>query len=157
MRGGVVSARATAASGDAATRAERGVASDVGVSFTGTLRMCQKAAVMMMTDNVAAIPIRRRSPVVGGNSVFDMAEAVHRMTGLSADVFGLVDRGFVREGAFADLVLFDEAAIIDRATFDDPLRMPTGINEVVVNGSVVARDGTHTGSLPGRALRRPST
>ncbi len=90
-------------------------------------------------------------------AVFDMAEAVHRMTGLSADVFGLVDRGYVREGAFADLVLFDEAAIIDRATFDDPLRMPTGINEVVVNGTVVARDGTHTGVLPGRALRRPLT
>lgn len=83
-----------------------------------------------------------------------MAEAVHRMTGMSADAFGLADRGHIREGAFADLVLFDEAAIIDRATFADPLLMPTGINEVVVNGTVVVDAGTHTGSLPGRALRR---
>ena len=90
-------------------------------------------------------------------AVFDMAEAVHRMTGMSADAFGLVDRGHVRQGSFADLVLFDEAAIIDRATYADPLRMPTGVLEVVVNGSVVAQDGTHTGSRPGRALRRPST
>ncbi len=85
---------------------------------------------------------------------FDMAQAVHRMTGMSADAFGLTGRGFIREGGFADLVLFDPDSVIDRATFDDPLVMPTGIREVMVNGTVVARDGVHTGSLPGRALRR---
>lgn len=89
--------------------------------------------------------------------VFDMAQAVHRMTGMSADAFGLTDRGYLREGAFADLVLFDEAAVVDRATFADPLLMPTGISEVVVNGTVVVQDGVHTGSRPGRALRRRGT
>ena len=88
-------------------------------------------------------------------ALFDTAEAVHRMTGMSADAFGLVDRGRVREGAFADLVLFDEAAVIDRATFADPLLMPAGIVEVVVNGTVVAAEGVHTGARPGRSLRRP--
>ena len=87
-------------------------------------------------------------------AVFEMAEAVHRMTGMSAEAFGLVDRGAVREGAFADLVLFDEAVIVDRATYADPLRMPMGISEVVVNGTAVAQGGTHSGARPGRALRR---
>lgn len=87
-------------------------------------------------------------------AVFDTAEAIHRMTGMSAAAFGLVGRGIVAEGAFADLVLFDEAAIIDHGTYTDPFRMPTGIGEVVVNGAVVAHDGTHTGRRPGRALRR---
>ena len=86
--------------------------------------------------------------------VFDTAEAIHRMTGMSADAFGLVDRGVVAAGAFADLVLFDETAIIDRGTYADPLRMPTGIVEVVDNGTVVAQNGAHTGQRPGRALRR---
>lgn len=89
--------------------------------------------------------------------VFDTAEAVHRMTGMSADAFGLVDRGHVRAGAFADLVLFDEATVVDRATYADPLRMPTGISEVVVNGTVVAGGGVHTGARPGRGLRRAAT
>jgi dihydroorotase/N-acyl-D-amino-acid deacylase len=85
---------------------------------------------------------------------FGLAEAVHRMTGMSADAFGLVDRGHLRVGAFADLVLFDPAAIVDRGTFAEPLRTPAGIDEVVVNGTVVVADGAHTGALPGRTLRR---
>ena len=87
--------------------------------------------------------------------VIELATAVHRMTGLPAEAFGLVDRGVIREGAIADLVLFDEDAIIDRATFDQPLDMPAGIHEVVVNGTPVAIDGEHTGALPGRVVRRP--
>ncbi len=89
-----------------------------------------------------------------GLGLFDMAQAVHRMTALSADVFGLTDRGRVVQGGFADLVLFDADTIIDRGTFAEPLLMPTGISEVMVNGQVVGRDGVHTGALPGRALRR---
>lgn len=86
--------------------------------------------------------------------LFDMASAVHRMTGMAADAFGLVDRGHLREGAVADLVLFDPSTVLDRATFADPLVMPSGIVEVLVNGTVVASHGAHTGARPGRALRR---
>lgn len=86
--------------------------------------------------------------------ILPLGEAVYRMTGFSADVFGLHDRGSVRAGAFADLVVFDPAEIIDRGTFDDPNRYPDGIRHVFVNGVEVADDTKATGALPGRALRR---
>ncbi len=81
--------------------------------------------------------------------VLGMADAVHRMTGASARRFGLVDRGEVRPGAFADLVLFDPATILDTGTYAEPLTPPVGIREVWVNGVSLAG-----GSRPGRVLRR---
>jgi N-acyl-D-amino-acid deacylase len=86
--------------------------------------------------------------------VFTLAEGVHRMTGMAAEKFRLAGRGFVREGAYADLVIFDPARILDTATYQDPRRYPEGISCVIVNGTVVARDGRHSGARPGRALRR---
>lgn len=89
--------------------------------------------------------------------VLDLATAIHRMTGMPAAKFQLADRGVVRPGAFADLVVFDPARVGDVATYDDPCRFPTGIHAVYVNGVAVARDGVHTGARPGRALRRART
>jgi N-acyl-D-amino-acid deacylase len=66
--------------------------------------------------------------------LFPLAEAVRKMTGLSAGRFGLTDRGFVREGYWADLVLFDPATVKDVATFADPIRPAEGIEAVWVNG-----------------------
>jgi N-acyl-D-amino-acid deacylase len=86
--------------------------------------------------------------------VLSLAEAVRRMTSLPCATFGLTDRGVIRDGAYADLVLFDPATIADVGTYDDPARPPTGIRAVLVNGEVVVRDGEHTGARPGRALRR---
>ncbi|HEY2388443.1 MAG TPA: D-aminoacylase [Candidatus Binatia bacterium] len=86
--------------------------------------------------------------------VLPLAEAVHRMTGLPAAKFGLRDRGVVRAGAFADLVLFDPATVADTATYAEPHRYPAGIPHVFVNGTQVVRDGTHTGVRPGRVVRR---
>lgn len=86
--------------------------------------------------------------------LFPLEDAIHRMTGLSARKFGLRDRGELRAGAFADLVLFDPVRIIDRGTFEDPNQYPDGIVRVFVNGTEVVRDGTHTGARPGQALRR---
>jgi N-acyl-D-amino-acid deacylase len=83
-----------------------------------------------------------------------LAEAIRRMTGLSAERFGLADRGRLRPGAFADLVLFDPAAIADRATFEQPQRPSAGLELVLVNGQPVMRDGRATGARPGRVLRR---
>ncbi|MEN8185028.1 MAG: amidohydrolase family protein, partial [Myxococcota bacterium] len=88
------------------------------------------------------------------HGVLPLAEAVHRMTGLPAAKFGLADRGAVREGAFADLVLFDPDTVIDVGTYEDPNHPPVGIAHVLVNGVAVVRDGAHTGARPGRALRR---
>ncbi|MDJ0867177.1 MAG: D-aminoacylase [Myxococcota bacterium] len=86
--------------------------------------------------------------------VLSLSEAVHRMTGFPARKFGLSDRGALRAGACADLVLFDPARIDDVATYADPHRPPTGIAHVFVNGRAVVRDGEHTGARPGLALRR---
>ena len=86
--------------------------------------------------------------------VLPLAEAIHRMTGMPATKFGLVDRGAIRPGSAADLVLFDPLHIDDVATYDDPRRHPTGIAGVWVNGTRVVDDGVHTGARPGRALRR---
>ena len=83
-----------------------------------------------------------------------LEDAVRRMTGLSAAQFGLTDRGEVRTGAYADLVMFDAETVADRATFDEPTQPAAGIDIVMVNGAVVYEEGRHTGNRPGRALRR---
>ena len=86
-----------------------------------------------------------------------LEDAVHRMTGKPAAVFGLAGRGEVREGAFADLVLFDPDEIIDTATFEDPVRPAAGVRSVFVNGREVWAEGSAaapSGSGPGRLLRR---
>jgi len=86
--------------------------------------------------------------------LFPMEEAVYRMTGFAAAKFGLRDRGLVRTGAFADLVLFDAAKILDLGTFEDPKRPPQGIHAVFVNGVQAIADGKPTGMRSGRVLRR---
>jgi N-acyl-D-amino-acid deacylase len=84
-----------------------------------------------------------------------LATAVHKMTGLPATRLGLRDRGIVRPGARADLVVFDARRVADRATYEDPHRYPDGIEQVVVNGRFVVKNGEHTGSLPGKVLTPP--
>jgi N-acyl-D-aspartate/D-glutamate deacylase len=87
--------------------------------------------------------------------VLSLSEAVHKMTGLPARRLRLRDRGVVKIGARADLVVFDPRRVADRATFEDPHRYAAGIEHVLVNGSLVVKDGAHTGSLPGRILTPP--
>lgn len=77
------------------------------------------------------------------------------MTSMPAQHLGLLDRGLIREGMWADLVVFDPERVIDRATFTDPHRFPEGIDAVLVNGVVVIEHGEHTGAFPGKALRGP--
>jgi dihydroorotase/N-acyl-D-amino-acid deacylase len=89
------------------------------------------------------------------DSVLRLEDAVRKMTWSTAQVLGLRDRGLVREGMFADLVIFDPATVIDRATFESPHQLSTGIRDVFVNGVAVWRDGRHTGATPGRVLRGP--
>jgi N-acyl-D-amino-acid deacylase len=86
--------------------------------------------------------------------LFPLEEAVRRMTALPAAQFGLKDRGVLRAGAYADLVLFDPNTIADTATFERPTTPAAGIAGVWVNGRAVWRDGAATGDRPGRALRR---
>ena len=83
-----------------------------------------------------------------------LEDAVRRMTGLSAARFGLTDRGEVRAGAYADLVMFDAETVADEATFDEPTRPAAGIDVVMVNGAIIREGSQITGERPGRALRR---
>jgi N-acyl-D-aspartate/D-glutamate deacylase len=76
------------------------------------------------------------------------------MTSLAAHNVGLRDRGAIRPGAFADLVLFDPATVVDRATTRDPQARSAGIQRLWVNGAVVYEAGAASGRRPGRALRR---
>jgi dihydroorotase/N-acyl-D-amino-acid deacylase len=91
------------------------------------------------------------------DSVLRLEDAVRKMTWSTAQVLGLRDRGLVREGLFADLVIFDPETVIDRATFGSPHQLSTGIRDVFVNGVAVWRDGRHTGATPGRVLRGPGS
>ena len=82
-----------------------------------------------------------------------LEDAVRKMTSLNAAKIGLVDRGTLRVGAFADITLFDPARVIDRSTYTEPFQYPEGIEYVLVNGQLVLDRGTHTGARPGKALR----
>jgi len=83
---------------------------------------------------------------------FTLPEAIRKMTSLPAQRMGLRDRGTLRKGTFADLVLFDPQTVIDRATFAKPQELPEGIRTVFVNGEIVWNEGRPTGSRPGRVL-----
>jgi len=82
-----------------------------------------------------------------------LERAVHKMSGLPARKLGLRDRGVLREGAVADVVVFNPDTVRDRATFDDPHQYPDGVVHVVVSGVHTIREGEQTGNLGGRAVR----
>jgi N-acyl-D-amino-acid deacylase len=92
---------------------------------------------------------------VRDEKVLPMTEAIRRLSGLPASNLGLDHRGFLKEGMFADVVVFDPATIADRATFDKPHQYAVGMKYVFVNGVQVIKDGEHTGAKPGRALWGP--
>jgi N-acyl-D-amino-acid deacylase len=85
--------------------------------------------------------------------VISLQEAIRRLSGLPAENLGLDRRGLIREGYFADLVVFDPETTADRATYDNPHQYATGVKHVLVNGVRVIENGEHTGAKPGRALR----
>ncbi len=86
--------------------------------------------------------------------VIRLEDAIRRMTSLPATTFGIKDRGFVREGSWADLVVFDPATVQDNATFESPHQYATGFAYVFVNGVEVVKDDKHTGAKPGRPVVR---
>jgi N-acyl-D-amino-acid deacylase len=86
--------------------------------------------------------------------LFPLEEAVRKMTSLPAKRMNLVERGELREGWAADLVIFDPATINDVATYDEPRQYPTGINYVIVNGEIAVEKGTQTPARSGRLIRR---
>lgn len=97
--------------------------------------------------------VRVISRYVKGRGVLRLEEAVRKMTSWPATRMRLADRGVIREGAWADVTVFDLEALDDRASYADPTASPAGIAWVLVNGEVVLAQGAHTGARPGRVLR----
>lgn len=90
------------------------------------------------------------------DGLFTFEEAIRKMTSLPADRMKLWDRGRIGKGMNADLMVFDPATVTDNATYENPVLPPTGIDFVLVNGSLVINNGIHTGSLAGKMLKRGS-
>jgi N-acyl-D-aspartate/D-glutamate deacylase len=87
--------------------------------------------------------------------VLPLEDAIRKMTSAVAERLSLRDRGLLREGMYADVVVFDPTTVIDHATYEHTHQLSTGIRDVLVNGVAVVRDGAHTGAKPGRAVRGP--
>jgi N-acyl-D-amino-acid deacylase len=135
-----------------------------GPNLEGTRRFLRHPGAMIGTDSVfvGAKPSPRTYgsyPRILGQFVRDEAllgleDAVARMTSMPAARLGLRDRGTIRDGAVADLVIFDPATVRSDASIDDPTLDPEGIETVIVAGQVVVDRGRPTGARPGRGLRR---
>ncbi len=87
--------------------------------------------------------------------IIPMEEAIRRLTSFPASNLKIKDRGSLKAGYFADVVVFDPATIIDHATFEEPHQLATGVHHVFVNGVQVLRHGEHTGAFPGRFVKGP--
>ncbi len=141
-----------------------------GMSEENTERMLAHPLGMVCSDGGAYAPygpLSRSSPHPRGYGSFprvlglyvreraamSLESAVHKMSGLPAQKLGLGDRGVLREGAVADIVVLDPNTVRDRATFEDPHQYPEGIEHVVVSGVHTIRGGEQTGQLGGRAVR----
>jgi N-acyl-D-amino-acid deacylase len=87
--------------------------------------------------------------------VIPLEEAIYKLTSLTATKLKIKKRGLLKEGYYADIILFDPNTISDHATFDKPHQLATGMHHVFVNGVQVLNDGKHTGAMPGRVVRGP--
>jgi N-acyl-D-amino-acid deacylase len=92
---------------------------------------------------------------VRDEQLISLEQAIHKLTGLPATNLKLIDRGFLRPGYFADIVVFNPSTIQDHATFERPHQYATGVEHVFVNGTQVLRNGNHTGAMPGKFVRGP--
>jgi N-acyl-D-amino-acid deacylase len=92
---------------------------------------------------------------VRDEQLIPMEDAIYRLTGLPAENLKIKDRGYLKEGYYADIVVFDPENINDKSTFREPHQYSEGVIQVFVNGNHVLRNGEHTGALPGRVVRGP--
>jgi N-acyl-D-aspartate/D-glutamate deacylase len=90
---------------------------------------------------------------VRDETLLSLEEAIRKMTGAAAARLGLKERGLLRDGMLADVVVFDPATVRSNATYEEPRRFPDGIDHVLVNGVLVVDNGAHTGATPGRGIR----
>ena len=88
-------------------------------------------------------------------NIISLPEAIRKMTSLPAKVLSIKERGLIKEGYYADIVIFNEKTISDNATFQNPHQYSNGVEFVLVNGIVVVEGGNHTGAKPGKVLHGP--
>jgi N-acyl-D-amino-acid deacylase len=88
-------------------------------------------------------------------NLISLNEAIHKMTSMNADKINVHDRGLLKEGYWADVTVFDQRTVADKATYENPHQYAVGISYVIINGQVVLDRGNHTGALPGHVLRGP--
>jgi N-acyl-D-amino-acid deacylase len=135
---------------------------DVDVAMTYPYETLGSDQLAVTSDSARVHPrcygtfVRFLAQYVRERSLVPMEQAIHRMTGMSADVVGLRDRGRVATGLVADLVLFDPATVADAATYDHPTRLAHGVEWVFVNGSPGVERGRVVARDLGRVLRRPA-
>lgn len=141
-----------------------------GMSEENTASVLKHPQVMLCSDGSALAPygpLDRGIPhprnygtfprflkvYVREKKILTLTEAIQKMTSMPARRMGLRDRGAIKKGFYADLVIFDLSRILDKATYTDPKQYPEGIDYVIVNGKVVISKGEHSGELPGKILR----
>ncbi|MFD1413381.1 N-acyl-D-amino-acid deacylase family protein [Oceanobacillus jeddahense] len=88
--------------------------------------------------------------------IFTLSEGIRKMTGAAAQLLRLKDRGYLREGYWADIVIFNPNTIKDTATYEDPIQLPSGISYVLVNGNLTVEEGKFTNETAGQVIRRDS-
>lgn len=98
--------------------------------------------------------VRVLGKYVREENVLDLPTAVYKMSGQVAEIFGIPQRGFLKKGYYADIVVFDPETVIDKATYSDPHQYPEGIDHVFVNGVLTVTNDTHTGVSAGSVLRK---
>jgi dihydroorotase/N-acyl-D-amino-acid deacylase len=88
-------------------------------------------------------------------NIISLEEAIRKMTSLPASILSIQNRGLIKEDYYADITIFDADNIIDKATFENPHNYATGVDTVLVNGTIVIKNGIHNGNRPGRILHGP--
>jgi N-acyl-D-amino-acid deacylase len=143
-----------------------------GMSDSNTELVLKHPLVMLCSDGVALAPYgpldrgvphprnygafpRFLGTYIGEKKLVSLPEAIKKMTSLPAAKMKLKDRGCIKKGHFADLVVFDPENISDKATYTEPKQYPEGIDYVIVNGRIVIDHDKHTGELPGKVLNGP--
>ena len=119
-------------------------------------RSRQRARRSRIRERTATFP-RILGQYVRDEKVMPLEDAVRKATSAVATRLSIPDRGVLREGFFADIAVFDPATIADHSTFEQPHQLSVGVKYVFVNGTLVVRDGRHTGAKAGRALRGPGS
>jgi N-acyl-D-amino-acid deacylase len=92
---------------------------------------------------------------VRDEKILTLRQAIHKLAGLPAENLKLKRRGMLKDGYYADMVIFDPATVTDHATYDNPHQYATGVTDVWVNGVEVLKNGNHTGAMPGRFVHGP--